>query len=319
MTLFLIILLSVLVLLTVIPLTNRKKWWVRMLDFPRLQIVFLFILSLTVCVFILKQFTLIDYFIIGLSVLALGTQLYYIFPYFIFSKKEVEKSSKNDTCEQFSVMVCNVRMKNKTTDKLVKLIQDVKPSLLLVVESNKRWENALSPLEKRFKHCIKHPLDNTYGMHLYSNIELIKSKIEFLIEDDVPSIHATLKLKTSQCELTCIHPRPPAPSEAETSKSRDKELLKVAKQVKKSSLPSIVLGDLNDVAWSDTSKDFQQISKLLDPRKGRGFFNTYHANIPLFRWALDHVFFSKEFKLVKIKRLKNVGSDHFPIYVELGI
>jgi endonuclease/exonuclease/phosphatase (EEP) superfamily protein YafD len=78
-----------------------------------------------------------------------------------------------------------------------------------------------------------------------------------------------------------------------------------------------VAGDFNDVAWSHTTDLFIQLSGLLDPRRGRGIFNTFHAHWPLFRFPLDHVFHSNHFKLVDLRRLDEVGSDHFPVCVEL--
>ena len=77
------------------------------------------------------------------------------------------------------------------------------------------------------------------------------------------------------------------------------------------------MGDLNDVAWSRTTRLFQRISGLLDPRVGRYFMNTFHADYPLLRWSLDHIFHSTDFALVDMKRLAHIGSDHFPIYVVL--
>ena len=45
--------------------------------------------------------------------------------------------------------------------------------------------------------------------------------------------------------------------------------------------------------------------------------NTFHADYPLLRWSLDHIFHSTDFGLVEMKRLPHIGSDHFPIYVVL--
>ena len=71
------------------------------------------------------------------------------------------------------------------------------------------------------------------------------------------------------------------------------------------------------MAWSRTTRLFQRISGLLDPRVGRRFMNTFHVNYWLLRWSLDHVFHSTDFSLVDMKLLESIGSDHFPVYTVL--
>ena len=84
-------------------------------------------------------------------------------------------------------------------------------------------------------------------------------------------------------------------------------------------LPAVVSGDLNDVAWSATTRRFQRLSQLLDPRVGRGFFSTFDARIPILRWPLDHLFHDSRFRLIKMERLPKIGSDHFPILFQLAL
>jgi endonuclease/exonuclease/phosphatase (EEP) superfamily protein YafD len=171
---------------------------------------------------------------------------------------------------------------------------------------------------KRLSHRVAVPLDNLYGMHLYSRLALIESEIKFILSDEIPSIHATLTLNAGNIvQLYCLHPKPPSPTEAKDSTLRDAELLIIGDRIKDLDQSCIVMGDLNDVAWSRTTRLFQRISGLLDPRVGRYFMNTFHADYPLLRWSLDHIFHSTDFGLVDMKRLDHIGSDHFPVYVVL--
>ena len=83
-------------------------------------------------------------------------------------------------------------------------------------------------------------------------------------------------------------------------------------------LPCIVAGDLNDVAWSHTTRLFSRVSGLLDPRVGRGPIPTFPANFPLLRFPLDHVFLSSEFRLIHFGRGPDIGSDHFPVVIKVS-
>jgi len=40
--------------------------------------------------------------------------------------------------------------------------------------------------------------------------------------------------------------------------------------------------------------------------------------VPLFRYPLDHIFYSKEFGLLNLEKLGSIGSDHYTILVGLN-
>jgi endonuclease/exonuclease/phosphatase (EEP) superfamily protein YafD len=156
-------------------------------------------------------------------------------------------------------------------------------------------------------------------MHVYSQLPVLESQTKFLVEPDEPSMHALIQLPSGEpVRIHFLHPSPPSPTENEASSERDAELLVVAKSVAHSKRPVIVTGDLNDVAWSETTRLFRKISGLLDPRVGRGMFNTFHADYWFMRWPLDHLFHSSHFRLSKIRRLPRFGSDHFALFTELS-
>jgi endonuclease/exonuclease/phosphatase (EEP) superfamily protein YafD len=286
-----------------------------MFDFPRLQIILLQIIS--VCGLLLIEATLswTNGILAAITLLALVIQFTYIFPYLPFAKKEVpdQKSSSDKT---ISIMISNVLMDNRESNALLKLVTQYQPDVFLAIETNEWWAGQLDTLQEHYPHHIKCPMDNTYGMLLYSRFPLENGKIDHLIKKHVPSIHADVHAENFTFKLSCLHPEPPAPEEADTSNPRDRELVLMAHKINKTPGPWAVIGDFNDVAWSDTSNRFVRISNLKDPRKGRGFYNSYHAKYLFMRWALNHVFVSDHFNMIEMKRLPYFGSDHFPIYLK---
>lgn len=302
---------------TIASLTKFDQWWVRAFDFPRLQIstIILFVLIYNGLVFDFTEFWQI--LIILLLILSFFYQAIKIFPYTFFARKQVYRFKGKNENTSISILVSNVLTPNNQYNKLIDHINKWNPDMVLTLESDKNWEAELNEIEYKYPYSVKIPQNNLYGMHLYSKLELENIEVKYLISDEIPSIHGKVVLRSgSKIKIHCLHPKPPSPSEDDTSTNRDAELLLVGKEVNNKS--TLVFGDLNDVAWSRTTRLFQKISGLADPRIGRGFYNTYNAKIPVFRWPLDHVFHSLDFSLVKLKRLPSIGSDHFPMYIRLN-
>ncbi|NIE97768.1 endonuclease [Acinetobacter sp. Tr-809] len=301
-------------------LIPRDEWWFRGADFPRLQILSLGIITFFAMLFVLSDWTLsTELLFIGL-VAALAYQLKMVLPYTPLWRKQVQKVKKEqfNPEQQISLLVANVLTPNHKYHLLIEHIETLKPDLVLTLESNSAWQQALSKIEQDYPFRVPVPLENLYGMHLYSRLPLNNTEVKFILSDEIPSIHTCLTLPSGvQVQLYCLHPKPPSPTEAKDSTLRDAELLIVGDQIKDLDQSCIVMGDLNDVAWSRTTRLFQRISGLLDPRVGRHFMNTFHADYPLLRWSLDHIFHSTDFGLVEMKRLPHIGSDHFPVYVVL--
>lgn len=308
------------ILATVTSFFNHKVWWIRMFDFPRIQIALLSVMLLFSYLFMrYSALNLVDLVLIILLFVALFIQAYHILRFLKIFAFEIKSTSNKNPELKLSIIISNVLMTNRKPEKLLYQVQKYNPDLICFVETDQWWQDQLEHLKKSYPYHIDVPQDDTYGMHLFSKLELYNPEVRYLIEKDIPSIHTEFKLGSHLINASLIHPKPPAPNEAWTSKKRDQEILLMAEVIRETQEPYILMGDLNDVAWSETTRQFKKVSGLLDPRRGRGFFNTYNAKNPFLRWPLDHVFVSQHFQLVRMKRLKSVGSDHFPILIVLTI
>ena len=318
MLILLTLLSGVLLVLTLAPLLHCPQWWVRVWDFPRVQ---LLVIALFLALFATYYEHQASLWVTLLQLVTLGCaayQLYWIYPYTPLAPKQVKDARPEWSGTTLKVMVSNVLTPNRQADKVLGLVAQHKPDVLVAVETDQWWEDSLRPLEQDYPWVISCPQDNLYGMHVYSRVEVRDAKIQYLVDAAIPSVHLLLVMEEGvEVSLHCLHPMPPSPTENDESTDRDAELVMVGKSVKQRGIPVIVTGDMNDVAWSRSTRLFLKLSGLLDPRRGRGMFSTFHASYPVLRWPLDHVFHSKDFVLKELKRLPSVGSDHYPFYVEL--
>jgi endonuclease/exonuclease/phosphatase (EEP) superfamily protein YafD len=304
---------------TAVPIARKKAWWIRIFDFPRLQILLIAAGTLVVFLVVIDDWSAWQVVFALLLALAIAYQAYMMFPYTKLARPQVPQASGRDAQRTIALLFANVLMTNRSSEELLATVREEEPDIVLAVETDGWWQRELDVLAETHPHVVRQPQNNTYGMLLYSRLELVRPEVQFLIQADVPSIHTRVKLRSGALvELRCVHPRPPAPQEAKDAKPRDAELIVVARSLKGKDAPAIVLGDLNDVAWSRTNYEFQEISGLLDPRIGRGFYHTFHARYPFLRYPLDHCFHTKHFRLVSFKRLRKFGSDHFPVGIELS-
>ena len=306
---------------TLLNLSRSPHWFVRGWDFPRVQIVMLAGAAGLVYAWCCNRGDPADLAFLAAVAATCAWQFYRIYPYTPLAPRRVKPSRRPpaDERRRLRLLISNVCMENTAHERLLGMVREADPDVVLAVETNERWIRALEPLAADYPYVLRQPQDNWFGLVLFSRLPLRDARIEFMVQEDVPSVHAELELAGQRVVLRGLHPRPPEPVRDQDSTPRDAELVLVGKWIaKQGSVPVVVAGDLNDVAWSDTTRLFLRLSGLLDPRMGRGFYNTFHAHNPLIRWPLDHVFHSNHFRLVELRRCGDIGSDHFPVLIELS-
>jgi endonuclease/exonuclease/phosphatase (EEP) superfamily protein YafD len=306
---------ALLVLVTALPIVPGNDWWIRMWDFPRLQVAALLGLVLAAVPLALDRRRWRTWGLAFGVAVALACQIVWIWPHTPLHPVQVGVTPSCPANATVRLLTANVLMTNRQAEPLLEHVRQLDPDLVLLVETDAWWDERLAPMKASYPFVVSESRGDFYGLHLFSRFELLDAKVRFLIDGYVPSVRAGLRLPSGTLiDFHGVHPKPPPHQD---TARRDAELLITAREVRETSAPSIVAGDLNDVAWSRTIRLFQEVSGLLDPRVGRGPYPTFNANWPLLRWSLDHVFFEHEFGLVDLRVLGDIGSDHFPVYAAL--
>lgn len=302
-------------------LYDVNVWWIKALDFPRVQCFFIILFCLLVLIFLNRHWSWSAKLLVVGLVSSLGLQAYFIYPYTSLASTEVPTADDSSVSPDATVrlLIANVYMYNRQANAFLDIAQQADPDMILVMETDQWWVDALQPLRRQYEYYHAYPDSNTYGMVLYSRYRMVDMQTRFLQHDSVPSFHGEVQLPNEQTFLFHgVHPVPPIHSQhPDNEGEKEVELIKVGQMVAQEHQPIVVAGDFNDVAWSHTSQLFHTSGQLHDTRIGRGLYSSFNAKSSIMRWPLDHVYVSSDFSVKSFQRLGKFGSDHFPIYVEL--
>lgn len=307
-----------LILATLFPLFPSAHWFFRGFDFGKVQFLALKVLVFGLAFFIIPLSTTfwVMQSLLFACILYNGFILIKYTP--IYKVKDIDIKDKHS--DTVCVLSANVYQFNTDYHRFIDLVKRVNPDIVLTMESNQAWEDALTALEKDYPNTCKVALENTYGMHFYTKLKMEECQVHHFVADDIPSIEAELITREGyKFTFFGIHPPPPSPTEEETSKERDGELLSIAKKVRKDAKTTLVVGDFNNVAWAKSSVLFRKTSETVDPRIGRGLISTFHAKYWFMRFPLDQLYHTPDIFVQDLKVLPEFGSDHLPLFCNFYI
>lgn len=314
-----LVLLGLVVVASLLPLAETDVWWIRWLDFPRLQFAVALLLLLPLFLLLRPGRTAA---VVGTvaALAALGYHAYKLHPYHATTATEMAPGAAScPDGSRLSLMVANVQKRNENAGAFLDVVAEVAPDLLLVLETDAWWDEHLEPLRGDFAHEVQHvPEDRgAFGMHLLSKMELVDPEIRFLFGEFTPSIVTDIALPGGErVRLFGLHPRPPH-AWGQPSTMRDGHLLAAALEARSAETPAILAGDFNAVPWERVNRRAMRIGRLLDPRVGRGLYPTFSANSALVSWPLDQILFQDGIALLGFRTLRSIGSDHYPVAASL--
>jgi endonuclease/exonuclease/phosphatase (EEP) superfamily protein YafD len=306
-------------LVSLLPFIETDTWWIRYMDFARVQFLAVLPVLLVLYAVLRRPRDGLGWVPLGLAILAIGYNVYRIHPYVPFWPEEAIAVSECPADSRLRILVANVKKSNEQSERLFEIVRSTGPDLFLVLETDQWWNERLTQLSNGFPHRVQHiPEDHAFfGMHLLSKHELLDPEVKFLFDNFTPSIFTGVRLPDGVAvTFYGLHPQPPQ-SWSQPTTMRDAHLLAAALQARDAQNPSILAGDFNAVPWERVTRRAMRIGGLLDPRVGRGLYPTYDAQSILITWPLDQVLYQDRFALLEFERLPAIGSDHYPVLADL--
>ncbi len=297
-------------LLTLVSLIPGDKWFIRALDFVREPFFYLAIILGVLAALIVRQRR---WLISGGFFAVAAIQLANFWPYFGLAPQQVKLSDAADG-DCFTALSLNVKQENDAYDRVAQLIEQERPDLLLLMETNGKWAEELAAEISGFEYVLSKPLENSYGMIFATNMPVLNAEMIANTSANTPTLYATLGTSSgADFEFIGLHPRPPVPGN--NTGTRDANIARAGAKTPDRLEDVLVMGDFNDVPWSRTTSQFREAGGWRDPRIGRGTFATFPASYVFAGWPLDQVMVKNHMEVRSFEILENVGADHLPLKV----
>lgn len=217
----------------------------------------------------------------------------------------------------FKLLSFNVNMNNTNYQGIVDFVSRSQADAAMLIEIGTEWERRLSPLRKLYPHVISEARDDNFGIALFSRYPIFSGEIRYTGEIRRPTIYAEIEIGGRRVTLAGTHPIPPVGEEH--SRLRNDHLNVLGAELKQARGPLILAGDLNITPWSSRYRDLLSRSGLLNAAQGRFVMWTWPANLFPLAIPIDHILVSPDFRVDHFKTGPSLGSDHFPLIVDLTL
>jgi endonuclease/exonuclease/phosphatase (EEP) superfamily protein YafD len=219
------------------------------------------------------------------------------------------------TGDRLRLLVANVFVDNHRFRELARLIERERPDVVGLVECSQDWLDGLQQVRAEFPYRVEAP-DGARGLALwFRRPPLAADRPERLRPDAWPILHARVSLADRPLDLWLVHPHSPIHRKA--MRSGNPELAAIGERVGQVDGRRVVVGDMNTTDGSANFTALLRRTGLRDSRLGFGRQGSFPTFFP-YRIALDHALVSPEIAVVDRRLGPDIGSDHFPLIVELA-
>ena len=228
-------------------------------------------------------------------------------------------SAAENTGETFKVYSTNVNIYNQEISRLRDELQNINADIILLMEVSPVHIRELKSIINKFPYNIMYTSIGTHdlGMALLSEFPILDHDIKILSKAGNARIEATLAINNRKVIFYGTHSQNPALTL--DFAERNQQFLKLAHQIRATSMPVIVAGDFNATPFSPIFRELLRITGLKDSREGFGWQPSWPTYLPLLWLPIDHILVSPEINVLHRATGTSIGSDHYPVVAALSL
>jgi endonuclease/exonuclease/phosphatase (EEP) superfamily protein YafD len=214
------------------------------------------------------------------------------------------------------VVVANTEVGNKDFAAVHRLVAQTRPDLFGVTELTPFMARHLGNELPGYRTSVIQPHSDAYGIGLYSRVPLQSARLVRFPSDGPPSIVANLRTAGKPVTLVVTHVHTPF---AGSIHVRHLDALAAATR-SQFGRRAVVCGDFNTPPWSSPLRHFASEARLHDIYGSRAWAGYSWPTWGSFlRVPLDNCFLGSGLALTAYHDGPNVGSDHRPLVVDVGV
>lgn len=206
----------------------------------------------------------------------------------------------------------NVFQRNDDHASVIASVLRIDADVISVQEVGPEWASALRiALEPRYPHAVVVPRTNCTGIALFSRLPFQSAEVVEIAGTpfiDVSMWHSGVPLRVIAAHAT-------SPGGYGRFVRRNRQLEELARMVRDSEIPVILVGDLNTVHWDDAYRRFcavsgaRPINSSLEP--------TWPSIGPFALIPLDHALIKGPLSPSRFRSFRISGSDHRGLVAEI--
>lgn len=218
------------------------------------------------------------------------------------------------------VMTFNLLSDNQSFSEVFAYIEQIDPDLVLLHEASRPWEVAAEAADLGFEVVLTRTDNLIFGTLLLVKGSNVETVLHGFAHGQPRAAEVSFVPRQWGVAVQVLSTHPLAPITEVNAALRDAQLGFAADWARGRQGPHLVAGDFNATPWSWPFRNLLATTSLRNSQVGFGHQPTFSADSnPLFRIPIDHLLHSPQLGVRSRQLGPQMGSDHFPVIVDLEL